>query len=97
MQSFSLLVGEGGPATPLVSIAASSQDLIGWVEFLHRKVLVEFRTIQDIHCALSSCRMMGADWMKAFAPHLIQIVHLQWIFRNFTLHDKHRGHLSLLK
>jgi hypothetical protein len=60
-RSFSSLVGEGGPATPLVSIAASSQDLIGWVEFLHGKVSVEFRTIQDIHCALSSCRMTGAD------------------------------------
>ncbi len=96
-RSFSSLVGEGGPATPLVSIAASSQDIIGWVEFLHGKVSVEFRTIQDIHCALSSCHMMGADWMNAFASHLIQISHSQWIFRNSTLHDKQRGHLSLLK
>ncbi len=35
--------------------------------------------------------------MKAFASHLIQISHSQWIFCNFTLHDKQRGHLSLLK
>jgi hypothetical protein len=35
--------------------------------------------------------------MKAFVSHLIQISHLQWIFRNFTLHDKQRGYLSLLK
>jgi hypothetical protein len=41
--------------------------------------------------------MTGADWMKAFTSHLIQISHSQWIFRNFTLHDKKRGHLSLLK
>jgi hypothetical protein len=60
-RSFSSLVEEGGPATPLVSTAAASQDLIGWVEFLHGKVLVEFRMIQDIHCALSSCRMTGED------------------------------------
>ena len=96
-RSFSCLVEEGGPATPLVSTAASSQDLIGWVEFLHGKVSVEFRTIQDIHCALSSCRMTGEDWMKAFVLHIIQISHLQWIFCNFTLHDKQRGYLSLLK
>jgi hypothetical protein len=87
-RSFFLLVGEGGPATPFVSSAASSQDLIGWVEFLHGKVSVEFRRIQDIHCALSSCRLTGEDWMKAFVSHLIQILHLQWIFQNFTLHDK---------
>ncbi len=35
--------------------------------------------------------------MKAFVLHLIQISHLQWIFRNFTLHNKQRGYLSLLK
>jgi hypothetical protein len=86
-RSFSSLVNEGRPATPLVSTVAASQDLIDWVEFLHRKVLVEFRTIQDIHCASSSCRMTGEDWMKAFVLHLIQISHLQWIFCNFTLHN----------
>ncbi len=96
-RSFSSLVEEGGPATPLVSTAAASQDLIGWVEFLHGEVSVEFRTIQDIHCALSSCQMTREDWMKAFVLHLIQISHLQWIFCNFTLHDKQRRYLSLLK
>jgi hypothetical protein len=50
MWSFSSLVEEEGPATPLIITAASSQDLIDWVEFLHGKVSVEFRTIQDIHC-----------------------------------------------
>jgi hypothetical protein len=90
-------VDAGGPATSLVSMAAASQDLIGWVEFLHGKVFVEFRTIQDIHGTLSSCHMTGEDWMKAFVLHLIQISHSQWIFRNFTLHGKQRGYLSLLK
>jgi hypothetical protein len=97
MRSFSSLVEEGGPATPLISTAAASQDLIGWVEFLHGKVSVEFRTIQDIHCALSSCQITGEGWMKAFALHLLQTSHSQWIFCNFTLHNKQRGYLSLLK
>ena len=35
--------------------------------------------------------------MKAFVLHLIQLSHSQWIFRNFTLHDKQRGYLILLK
>jgi len=33
--------------------------------------------------------------MKAFISHLIQISHSQWIFRNYTLHDKQRGYLRL--
>jgi hypothetical protein len=96
-RSFSSLVEEGGPATPLISTAAASQDLIGLVEFLHGKVSVEFRTIQDIHCILSSCQMTREGWMKAFASHLLQISHMQWIFCNFTLHNKQMGYLSLLK
>ncbi len=35
--------------------------------------------------------------MKAFVSHLIQISHSQWIICNFTLHNKQRGYLSLLK
>jgi len=33
--------------------------------------------------------------MKAFISHLLQISHSQWIFRNYTLHDKQRGDLCL--
>ena len=41
--------------------------------------------------------MTGEDWMKAFVSNLIQISHSQWIFCNFTLHNKQSGYLSLLK
>ena len=33
--------------------------------------------------------------MKAFITHLLQMSHSQWIFRNYTLHDKQRGYLCL--
>jgi hypothetical protein len=29
--------------------AAASQDAIGWVEFLHRKISVKIAEIQEIH------------------------------------------------
>ncbi len=41
-----------------------SQDLIGWTEFLHGKVSVEFKTIQRIHLSLYPCRIIAADCMK---------------------------------
>jgi hypothetical protein len=75
--------------------AAASQDEIGWVEFLHGKVSVTIAEIQEIHCKLSDCRMTGDDWMKHFIGKLLQISHLQWLYRNFTLHDKKRGYLRL--
>jgi hypothetical protein len=75
--------------------AAASQDGIGWVEFLHGKVLVTIAKIQEIHCKLSSCGMTSNDWMKHFISRLLLISHSQWLYRNFTLHNKSRGYLRL--
>ncbi len=74
---------------------ATSQDTIAWVEFLHGKVSVEVAKIQKIHCALSLHRMTGDNWMKHFIANLIQVLHFQWLYRNFTLHDQMRGYLCL--
>jgi hypothetical protein len=74
---------------------AASQDAIGWVEFLHGKVSVAIAEIQEIHCKLSSCQMTSDDWMKHFIGRLLLISHLQWLYHNFTLHNKSRGYLRL--
>ena len=39
--------------------------------------------------------MTGNDWMKHFIAKLLQILHSQWLYWNFALHDKTRGYLSL--
>jgi hypothetical protein len=93
--SFTSLVLTGGGGSPQILAAAASQDIIGWTEFLHGKVSTDIGHIQEVHCALSPCRITGADWMKMLVTHLVQISHSQWIFWNFTLHDKHHGYLQL--
>ena len=91
-RSFTALVAEDGFASIDIRVAAIGQDLIGWTEFLHGKVSVEIAAIQNLHCMSSpSCRITGADWIKTFISHLLQISHSQWIFRNYTLHDKQQG------
>jgi hypothetical protein len=75
--------------------AAASQDVIDWVEFLHGKVSVAIAKIQEIHCKLSSCRMTSNNWMKHFIGRLLLESHSQWLYHNFTLHDKLRGYLCL--
>ncbi len=75
--------------------AAASQDTIGWVEFLHGKLSVAIAKIQEIHCTLSSCCMTGDNWMKHIITKLLQVLHSQWLYRNFTLHDITRGYLRL--
>jgi hypothetical protein len=92
-RSFTSLVEEGGFCSKDLCLAAVSQDLISWTEFLHVKISVEIATIQCIHCALSpSCRLTGDKGMKVVVAQLIQIFHSQWIFCNYTLHNKQRGY-----
>jgi hypothetical protein len=35
------------------------------------------------------------NWMKHFIAKLLQVLHSQWLYLNFTLHDKTRGYLHL--
>jgi hypothetical protein len=56
--SFTFLVNAGGDGSSQALTAAASQDLIGWTEFLHRKVSKK-RPTKEVHCALSPCRIMG--------------------------------------
>jgi hypothetical protein len=92
---FLSLVRAGGGRSPQLLSLVCSQDLIGLTEFLNGKISVDFDTIQRIHLSLNPCRTTAADWMKAFISHLVQLSHSQWIFCNFTLHDKQRGYLCL--
>ena len=94
-RSLTSLIAKGGGGSPGLIKAAASQDLIGWTEFLHGKISIDIETIQDLHCTLRPCRITGSDCMKALASHLMHASHNQWILRNFTLHDKHRGYLRL--
>ncbi len=51
-------------------------------------ISTHFYFIQHYHLALSGSYLNGADWTKSLIFKLLHITHLQWIYRNFTLHDK---------
>jgi hypothetical protein len=58
-RSFTSLMMAGGGRSSQVMIAAASQDLIGWTEFLHGKIFVNIKAIQQVHCSLSPCQITG--------------------------------------
>ena len=80
-----------GPMSHFMRHASINQDKIGWREFMEGKFSKEKVALQRAHCASALCRTNGAGWMKNFISHILQITHLQLIFRNITLHDKVRG------
>jgi hypothetical protein len=83
------------PGSSQIRGAVASQDTIGWVEFLHGKVSVAIAKIQKVHCTLSSCCMTSNNWMKHLIAKLLQVLHSQWLYLNFTLHDKTMHYLRL--
>jgi hypothetical protein len=46
---------------------------------------------------MSSSFLNSADWAKQFISKILHITHSQWIFRNFSLHDKRNGYLHKKK
>ncbi len=82
-----------GFMSPQFKALAASQDLIGWRDFTEGHISTHFYTIQSFHLAMSSSYLNGEDWTKQFISRILHITHSQWIFHNFSLHDKTHGYL----
>ena len=84
-----------GQMSVAVREVAEDIDLIGRVDILHGRIPNSLRQFQQGYCATINSRMNGADWAKAFVTKLLDISHGQWTYRNFSLHNKVKGHLAL--
>jgi hypothetical protein len=82
-----------GTMSPRMRALASSQDKIGWRNFMEGCISTHFYFIQHYHLALLGSYLNGADWTKSLISKLLHITHSQWIYCNFTLHDKLCGYL----
>ncbi len=79
--------------SPRMIALAQSQDKIGYCNFMEGNILTHFYEIQNFHLAMTSSFLNGTDWAKQFISKILHILHSQWIFRNFSLHDKRNGYL----
>ena len=52
-----------------------------------------FFDVQNEHLTLGNHRMDTEQWTRQLINKILHITHSQWIFRNFTLHDKQKGWL----
>jgi hypothetical protein len=60
-------------------------------------ISTHFYFIQHYHLAFSGRYLNGSDWTKSLISKLLQITHSQWIYQNFTPHDKLCGYLHKKK
>ena len=83
-----------GQMSPNMRALAVSQDKIGWRNFMEGRVSKEFYQMQAQHLASGTSFLNGEDWVKQLISRILHITHSQWIFRNFSLHDKRQGYLT---
>ena len=83
--------------SPEVEKLAKSQDRMGFRNFTEGRISKHFVEIQQYHLEHADSYMNGSDWVKQLITKLLQITHSQWIFCNFTLHDKRGGALKQLE
>ena len=83
-----------GHMSPEIKELAISQDEIGFVNFTEGRISKHFQEVQQRHLEHAESFMNGNDWVKRFITKLLQNTHSQWLFRNFTLHDKRGGELQ---
>ena len=61
--------------------------------FMEGYISIHFYEIQNFHLSMSSSFINDANWAKQFISKILHITHSQWIFHNFSLHDKRNGYL----
>ena len=86
-------MAEMGCMSPQMTCLAKSQDIIGWKNFMEGRISRHFFDVQNEYLTLGNHRMDAEQWTKQLISKILHITHSQWIFRNFTLHDKQRGWL----
>ena len=86
-------MAEMGHMSPQMRCPAKSQDVIGWKNFMEGRISRWFYHIQNEHLTLGDYNMDALQWTRQLISKVLHITHSQWIFRNFTLHDKQKGWL----
>ena len=86
-----------GAMSPRIKALAISQDKIGWQVFMEGCISTHFFFIQCYHLALLGSYLNSSNWTKSLISKLLHITHLQWIYQNFTLHNKLCGYLHKKK
>jgi hypothetical protein len=76
---------------------ATSQDTIGWRQFMEGMICMEIRKIQQTYAELQGLRLSGRKWGKGLVTNLLKVTHGQWLYRNVQVHDKISECLATLR
>ena len=73
---------------------AASHELVGWIRFMEGMISKEILVIQQEYLDLRGPRgtpTTPISWAKGLIVRLIEITHVQWLYRNVHVHDTVTG------
>jgi hypothetical protein len=78
---------------------ALSQDKIGWRwrRFLEGMISTEITSIQGQYIAVNGSHMSLNKWCTGLITRLLDIMHGQWLYRNYIVHDPVFGTIATAK
>ncbi len=65
-----------------------SQERIGWRRFLEGMILKETTGLQQQYYTLNGSKMSLEKWSLGLITRLLEIMHGQWVYCNFIVHDR---------
>ncbi len=80
---------------PILREYATSQDVIGWDNFIMGMIPRTLLAIQSTHFHTTGKSSCATQWIVGLITHLLQITHTQWIYRCVLVHDRNTGVLIL--
>ena len=74
--------------SPSLCALASSQDTIGWENFMEGKTTILLQQLQHQHLRSIDSRRSPTIWAATLVKHLLLTVHQLWIYRNEVVHKR---------
>ena len=74
---------------------ARPQDSIGWRRSMEGMVCKEIRGIQSSYSSGTGLRCNTANWGRDLVTHLLEVTHVQWLYRNVQVHNRISGTLAI--
>ncbi len=76
---------------PILREYATSQDVIGWDNFVMGMIPHTLLATQSTHFHTTGKASRATQWITGLITHLLQITHMQWIYRCVLVHDRNTG------
>jgi len=76
---------------PALQPLTNHHDQLGWDSFLEGRICCKWVELRHQKIEATNLRTTTDFWARGLMRRLLQLIHVQWIYRNHTVHFKYEG------